>query len=296
MSQYISVGQTIYVAGSQTGTSDLVSGFYITLNSQSIEGNYSNITVRPYLTRHTNYPWNHTAATGYVTVDGGTNYTSITYDTRDMSNGENRYLGEYVGSENFWNSSAYSYINTNISHNPDGSRNVGVTCYMPLANGTTTGNFTSSDTFILPTIARTSVIGSVSAFNVEKSFSVPVTKYSYSFSDTLTIKIGSTTIKTVSGYISGDSISFTSAEILAIYQIQSSTKSSTFTFTITTYSGSTYLGSSSTTATGTSVGLIEYYGGSSWSNSSLLYYNGSSWNKGILWYYNGSSWVKGNAS
>lgn len=95
-----------------------------------------------------------------------------------------------------------------------------------------------------------SVLGSISNFTIGNAITIPITKYSSDFSDTLVIKYGSTTIKTISGITNGASVSFTSSELNTIYSLMSTVKSGTFSFGLTTYSGSTAIGTSSKTATG----------------------------------------------
>ena len=108
----------------------------------------------------------------------------------------------------------------------------------------------TSPTYNLTVDPAGSVLGSISNFTIGNAITVPITKYSSDFSDTLVIKYGSTTIKTVSGITNGASVSFTTSELNTIYSLMSTVNSGTFSFGLTTYSGSTSVGTSSKTATG----------------------------------------------
>lgn len=109
---------------------------------------------------------------------------------------------------------------------------------------------TQTITFSLPISPAASVINTFAAFDVDAGCKVSYTKYDSSFTQTLVIKCGSTAVKTITGYISGAAISFTTGERAEIYSLMSSVKSASFTATLTTYSGTASLGTSSKTATG----------------------------------------------
>ena len=122
--------------------------------------------------------------------------------------------------------------------------------YAKLLDTNTSVNKATSGTYTLPVSAAASVLGGISAFDVNGSISIPITKYDTSFTDTLVITYGSTTIKTISGIANGAKVAFTSAELDTVYKLMQSVKSGTFTFALTTKTGSTTLGTSTQTATG----------------------------------------------
>ena len=106
---------------------------------------------------------------------------------------------------------------------------------------------------------------------------MPVTKYSAAFTDTLVIKQGATTIKTIAGYTNNADINLTDTEILVAYATID--KAGTFTFGLTTKSGATTVGADSKTATGTAAGTA--------------YINVSGVDKRAVWYENVSGiWKK----
>ena len=122
--------------------------------------------------------------------------------------------------------------------------------YAKLVDTNTSTTKVTSSTYSLSVSGAASVLGSISNFDIGGSISIPITKYNSSFTDTLVIKYGSTTIKTVSSISNGSKVSFTSAELTSIYGLMSTVKSGTFTFALTTKNGSTTIGTSTKTATG----------------------------------------------
>ena len=108
----------------------------------------------------------------------------------------------------------------------------------------------TSATFNLYVDPAGSDLGAISNFTIGNGITIPITKYSNDFRDDLVIQYGNTTIKTVSGITNGGVVYFTSAELNTIYSLMSTVSSGTFSFTITTYSGGSSVGSSSRTAVG----------------------------------------------
>ena len=101
-----------------------------------------------------------------------------------------------------------------------------------------------------------SVISSVSAFTADAAtakITMSVTVYNTSYTHTLVIKNGSTTILTITGLSlsnGSNTITLTAAQRSTVLAAMSSLKSFTGTFALTTYSGSTQIGTaSSKTAT-----------------------------------------------
>lgn len=135
-----------------------------------------------------------------------------------------------------------------------------------------------------------SIIGTVQPFNLEDVFRVPLTKYVSSAIDTLTIKVGSTTIKTITGYTNNADIQLTNDEILTAYEALGSANTVTATLTLETkYNGSS-LGSSSTTATATAAGTAQVTGhgrGIVWRNV------GGTWHRAITHRNAAGVWKRG---
>lgn len=142
----------------------------------------------------------------------------------------------------------------NIYHNADGTRTFNFSFNQEIAitySGTYIGTISGSGSGTLDTIPRGSVLGTISNFTIGNAITIPITKYSTSFSDTLNIYVGNTWIKRVEGLTNNQSVSFTTAEINTIYNAMANVTSATFTFTNTTYGGANVIGTSTKTATGT---------------------------------------------
>ena len=108
---------------------------------------------------------------------------------------------------------------------------------------------TQSYTATLP--GAVSVLGKISNFTFGTAFTIPITKHASSFTDSLTVKLGSKTIKTVSSITNGYSLNFTTAELDTIYKALPKATTGSVTFTLTTKSGSATVGTSAKTAIGT---------------------------------------------
>lgn len=141
----------------------------------------------------------------------------------------------------------------NIYHNADGtktfnysfSQEIGIT-YAGVAIGTITGSGTGT----LDTIPRASVLGTIANFTIGDAITIPITKYSSSFSDSINIYIGNLWIKTAGSITNNKTITFTEQEISNIYAATAGSTSAVFRFVNTTYNGSTAIGTSTKTATG----------------------------------------------
>lgn len=145
-------------------------------------------------------------------------------------------------------SSAIEYTTSwyTISNKTTGSTSLSINLYSGSGN---TRNNTYS--YSMGVDAAGSVLGSIGNFTLGNSINIPITKYSSGFTDTLTISLGGTTIKTVSNITNGYDVSFSSSELSTIYSKLPSATTGTFTFKLTTKNGSTTVGTSSKTANGT---------------------------------------------
>lgn len=134
------------------------------------------------------------------------------------------------------------------THSSDGTYTASIS-YSISTTGTVSGS--SSASITLPQIKRTSVLSSVSNFTFGNSITINFTKYVSSYTQNLNVIIDGSTVKTVTGISSGNSISFSSGELTAAYAKIPSATSATVTFQLVTLNGSTQVGTSSQTATGT---------------------------------------------
>lgn len=247
-----------------SGSKDVSVANYITLRfswtagTQNVANNYTPVNWKLQLiSSNSSARISSTASKDYsVTVDGktwsGTN-------TVGLSGGATKTLAS--GSKN-------------IYHNSDGTKSFDYSFSQEFAitySGSSVGTKSGSGSGTLNTIPRGSVLGTISGFTLGNAINIPITKYSSSFTDSLTISVGGTTIKTISDITNGYDVSFTSTELNNIYAKLPSATSGTFTFKLTTKSGSTTIGTSSKTAKGTipssvkptisSVSLSEYVSG-----------------------------------
>ena len=122
--------------------------------------------------------------------------------------------------------------------------------YAKLYDTSAKTNETTSSSYNLAVSGAASVLGNIADFDIEVGFSVSITKYDSSYVDTLVVEYQGEEIKTVSGITNGAKVTFTAAEKELIYELLSTEVEGGFTFVLTTRSGSTYLGVSSTFATG----------------------------------------------
>ena len=92
----------------------------------------------------------------------------------------------------------------------------------------------------------------VADFTIDNSLSITpvVVKYDDSFTDNITVNLGTTTIATFNNYTIGDTLVFTNEQLNTIYSLMPS-NAMKFKFTIETYSGNTSIGSNAASPTGT---------------------------------------------
>lgn len=151
---------------------------------------------------------------------------------------------------------------------------------MVRARKTATGLYGSSSTITIKTLGGT-VINSVSHLTIDDAapvLSLNWTVYDASYSHTLVIRNGNTTVLTVTGLTgsvgtNNKTYSFTSAQRTTILNAMSKLASFVATFEITTYSGSTQIGTASAkTATirTTATNSAPKHGGFSWSDSNNI--------------------------
>ena len=194
----------------------------LSLSSQSVEGNYSNVYAK-FIAKTTNNTHNDNNKSGYINVNGS-RYTSFTHKLPRTS------------TTVLWSGTITVY------HNSNGAGSVSVSGgYEAGVGGFST--ITASNSLTLPTIPRVSDL-SVNKSSVPADESTTViataTKKSSSFTDTITVSLGSYS-KAVT---SGTAFTIPKTWINAI-----SGTSATATVTVTTKSGSTTIGSKSVNLT-----------------------------------------------
>ena len=133
-----------------------------------------------------------------------------------------------------------------VSKKTTGTTSLSVRLY-----ATSGGTRDSTYNFSLAIDPAASVLGSISNFTIGNAINIPITKYSSGFTDSLTISVAGTTIKTINNISNGYDVRFSSTELTNIYKKIPSSTTATFTFKLTTKSGSTTVGTSTKTVTGT---------------------------------------------
>lgn len=205
-------------------------------SSNGSVANTSTVTAKLYAKRTNGYTTKGQSWSGYVKV--GSTQTNISFSSS-------------VSVSSSW--VLMATVTATVSHNDNGSGTVTISGSVKGPSGTALSGNTSSgsSTVTLDTIPRASVLGTISNFILGNAINIPITKRSSSFTDSLTISLSGTTIKTVSNITNGYDVSFTTAELNTIYSKIPNGTTGTFTFTLTTKSGSTTIGTSVKTATGT---------------------------------------------
>lgn len=228
-----------------TTDNQYISGHISWSSTPDTPNNQSTVTATLYLSR-TN--------TGYTTTGSGTFY--ITINGTSKSNSQSFSIS--------YNSNTTMVSNSVVvAHNSDGNKSISISCSggMP---GTSLGSTSGSATVTLDTIPRSSTISSFNNFTIGTSFNVSFYCYSTSFSNTLTLDCGGTTVKTItvptgiSGTIT-QTFSLTQAEYnIILGKIANGGTSVTTTLYLKTYSGGSQIGStqSDTSTASTSASSI----------------------------------------
>ena len=156
-------------------------------------------------------------------------------------------------------------------------------------------NYTySMDLPIVEFEASSSSLGAITRFSLEKPFSVPVTKKSSSYIDTLTIKCGNEKIKEIENYTDGTEIKLSAFEILSAYKAMGSGNSGTFTLSLTTKNGATTIGTSIKDVTAVAEGTSKIKVDGVWKNGVPLIKKNGAWKKAIAFIKVNGVWKRGN--
>jgi hypothetical protein len=270
--------QTKTISSSQTSNGYTLK-IVLTENSTSTTNNTSSVS---YVLQMTSTGWNFsTFHVGWTIKLNG-----VTVSSKSQSSSPQISLDKY---------STVTIVSgtATVEHDDDGSLKMAVSASTYMAKESyTPGDMSLSGVMTLTTIPRGSKLGTISSFILEDSFSVPYTKYSSSFTDNLTIKIGSTTIATISNYTSNATINLTPAQILTAYGVMTS-QSQSFTFTLTTKSGTTTIGTNSKTATGSWNGTARLKTSSGWVRGRPWIKINGTWQPAIIFTKASSVWNRG---
>ncbi len=244
-------------------------------SQQDAAANTSDVKVNVYIQYHTYGSYNSSPNNTTIVIAGN----SLNVTTSDW-NTDSNHSAQLIATR----------IRTGIAHNANGTKAITVSCSYDSEVSLGVGSI-STGSISLPTIPRASEIGTIPDFNIEDTFSMPVDKKSSSFVDDLVIKLDDVTIKTIVNYSGGAGINFTDNELLTLYNAIDN--SATFTFEITTKSGSTTVGADSATTTATAAGTAYIKVNGSWKRALPYIKVDGVWKKAIANIKIFSSWKRG---
>jgi hypothetical protein len=198
--------------------------FSWSLTTQSIAANTSTISWR-LEGDGTGQSSRYKAGNFKVVIDGVTVYSTSEDDRIWL------YDGTLVASGNY-----------TFNHNSQGEKSFNVSIQAGIY--TYAVNCTGSGSFALPTINRISKITAISGSNTSDTLSVTYTEYVAAYTNNLIIKLGNTTLQTITNYNSGASFTLSDSALNTIYSSITSAKTATLSFSLQTYSGSLLIGTS----------------------------------------------------
>ena len=198
----------------------------VTVNSQDINSNTSNITVVVKAWRTNNYS-TYGSGVCYCNINGDSFSEEITPDQVISLNSDTVLFSHTL----------------NIPHNADGSKSIYVSSYIEHSR------FSSNEQgFVvnLPTIPRSAVINTFTGGNIEGDISATYTSYYSGFQYKFRISIPFVReLMTVNNYVSGTKVRFNSATLSYLYNYMANSKSINLGGVIETWNGSTKIGESS---------------------------------------------------
>ena len=185
-----------------------------------------------------------TSGTGnYCTVSG-----SVTI------NGSSKSISKYRGSDDKWTTSwkEVGRYTTEVTHNEDGTKSINISFSISADTGGMNGTAKGSGSATLDKINRASKLNAIEDFKLTDTITINITKYITTATDKLQIKLGDTLIREVANITNGYSLAFTTTEQTTIKNLMTSPQA-TLIFLLTTISGNTTLGTSTQSATVTSL-------------------------------------------
>ena len=199
----------------------------LTLNSQSVTNNTSNVTVEIQVWRTNQGYTTYGNGTCYVTIDGTTYTSSITPDHKFTYNSYTRVFSKTL----------------NIKHASDGKKKLTISARISHNRFSSSSQSYSTDLNTIPRASKVSL--STSSQNIGSSVTIYTNRVSSSFTHKITYKLGSKTWTI--GTNVGASVLWTLPNDLANEITTSTSKAGTIT--CETYSGSTKIGTSTATLT-----------------------------------------------
>ena len=108
----------------------------------------------------------------------------------------------------------------------------------------------TSETKELDIVGAASSLGTISDFDIDGGFTIPITKYDSNYTDNLSVSYNGNACGTWIRVSNGQKITFSDTMLAKIYSLMSTVNSGTFTFKLTTMNGSTVVGTSTAYADG----------------------------------------------
>ncbi len=134
-----------------------------------------------------------------------------------------------------------------VTHNADGTKSISISANLTQTGTSMAGTYKASGTAKLDTINRASQINEIGDFSIDDTVTISITKYVSTFTDNLVISSGGTTIKTINSIVDGYSLTFSETEKNIIKGLMTSPKINLL-FTLTSFNGTTEVGSTSVVA------------------------------------------------
>lgn len=116
-------------------------------------------------------------------------------------------------------------------------------------------NVTKTGTLSIPEYLAESKIGNIEEFNIDDTLTIPITKYVDTYIDNLDVTLNGTKITTRTAITDGYKLTFTEEEKTTIKSALNGLQGD-FIFTLSSYDGSTLIGSSNTSAKGTTLDIV----------------------------------------
>lgn len=169
-------------------------------------------------------------------------------------NGSSKSISKYRGSDDKWTTSwkEVGRYTTEVTHNEDGTKSINISFSISADTGGMDGTAKGSGSATLDKINRASKLSEIEDFKLTDTITINITKYITTATDKLQIKLGNTLIKEIDNISTGYELTFTNAEQTTIKNLMTSPQA-TLIFLLTTTSGETTLGTSTQSATVTSL-------------------------------------------
>lgn len=139
-----------------------------------------------------------------------------------------------------------------VTHNEDGSKSINISTTLTQTGTSMAGTYKASGSATLDKINRASKLSAIEDFKLTDTITINITKYITTAVDKLQIKLGDTLIREVANISNGYELTFTTTEQTTIKNLMTSPQA-TLIFLLTTISGETTLGTSTQSATVTSL-------------------------------------------